>query len=160
MCVNPCELQFLFCSVQQWCLISPSPHASPGRRKLVLLLLLELQPPSCCSWVGHFLFNISVLLCWMPRILLIIQASEACEKCEAELQDKHSNPVTSSAQGALWVQPWLFSNIHNLLFEFGGTQINYTTNVFHLKNHFLLTITAMSRLGSWVHFSVADECYF
>lgn len=86
------------------CLISHSPHASPGWRKSVLPLLPRLQPLSCHLWVGPFLFNINMLLCWMPRLLLIIEASDACEKCEAGLQDKHSNPVTSSAQGALWVQ--------------------------------------------------------
>lgn len=139
MCVNPCELQFLFCSVQPRCLISPSPHASPGRRKPVLPLLPGLQPSSCRLWVGPFLFNINMLLCWMPRLLQIIQAADACEKREAGLRDKHSDPVTSSAQGALWVQPWLFSDIYNLLLEFRGTGINYVTNDFHPKNYFLLT---------------------
>lgn len=131
--VNPRELRFLFCSLQPSCLISPSPHASPGRRKPLLALVPGLQPSSCRSWVGPFLFNINMPLCWMPRLLLIIQASDACKKCEAVLQDKHSNPVTSSAQGALWVQPWLFSDIHNLLFEFRGTEMKYATNDFSPK---------------------------
>lgn len=33
----------------------------------------------------------------------------------------------------------MFSDIHNLLFEFSGTEINYETNYFHQKNYFLLT---------------------
>lgn len=134
-----CKLLFLFCSVQPPCLASPSPHTSLGRRKLELLLQPGLQPLSCRPWAGPFLCNINTLLCWMPRFLLITQASDACEKCEAGLQDKHSNPVTSSAQGAPWVQPWLFSGIHNLLFEFRGTEINYATRYFNPKNYFLLT---------------------
>lgn len=150
MCVNPCELQFLFCSVQPECLISPSPHASPGRRKPVLPLLPGLQPLSCRSWAGPFLFNINMLLCWMPRFLLIIQASDACEKCEAGLEDKHSNPVTSSAQGALWVQLWLFSDIQNLLFEFRETEINHAKNDFHPKHYFLLTNSETLLCLGWV----------
>lgn len=109
MCVNPWELQFLVCSVSHGVSFPslPTPAWGAGSH---CCRSYRIPCPAACS--GTFLFNINMPLCKAPSDKTGLRAFE---KYEAGLQHKHSKRVTSSAQGALWVQLWLFSDIHPLL---------------------------------------------